>query len=108
MAVGRGIASGAGAVTRPRFALARFTLAGFVLARFAVSCPTSVWRFEERSPRFAAGVVVAAVVGMAGGEVDRKRKDSEAVFVVTTDVGSEGVISGAGTGLEAVSDAADK
>jgi len=95
-------------VTRPRFALARFTLARFVLARFAVSCPTSACRFEERSPRSAAGVVAAAVGVVAGGEVDRTRGDSEDVFVVSTDVGSEGVISGAGMGLKAVSNAAGK
>ena len=93
-------------MTLPRFALARFVLAGFVLARFAVSCPTSACRFEERSPRFAAGVALAAVVGRAGGEADRE--NSEDVFVVTTDVGSKGVISGARTGLETVSNVAGK
>ena len=85
-------------MTRPRFAL----------ARFAVNCPTSACRLEERSPRFATGVAVAAVFGATGGEVDCKRGDSETVFVVSTDVGSKGVISEAGTGLGAVSNAAGK
>jgi len=53
-------------------------------------------------------VAVAAVFGATGGEVDCKRGDSEAVFVVSTDVGSKGVISEAGTGLGAVSNAAGK
>ena len=86
----------------------RFALAGFALARFAVSCPASACRFEEGPARFAVGVVVAAGGGVAGGEVDRKRGTSEDVFVVSADVGREGVISGAGTGLEAVSNVAGK
>ena len=53
-------------------------------------------------------MALAAVVGRAGGEVDRETGDSEEVFVVTTDVGSEGVISGAGTGLEAISGVAGR
>lgn len=53
-------------------------------------------------------MVLAAVGGVAGGEVDRKRGDSEDVFVVSTDVGSEGVISGAGAGFEVVSDVSSK
>jgi hypothetical protein len=78
-----------------------------------MSCPASARRFEEASARFGAGAVVAAVGGVAGGEVDRKRVNREDVlvgstFVVSTDVGSEGVISGAGMGFEAVSDVAGK
>ena len=73
-----------------------------------MSCPASACRFGKGSARFAAGVVAAAVGGVAGGELDRKRGDSEDVFVVATDVGSDGVISGAGMGFEAVSNVAGK
>jgi len=73
-----------------------------------VSCPASACLFEDGSARFGAGAVVAAVGDVAGGEVDRKRVNNEDVFVVATDVGREGVISGAGMGFEAVSNVAGK
>ncbi len=52
--------------------------------------------------------MVLAIGDVAGGEVDRKRGTSEDVFVVSADVGSEGVISGAGTEFEALSNVTGK
>jgi hypothetical protein len=44
-------------------------------------------------------VVLAAVGDVAGGEVDRKRGDSEDVFAVSTEIVSEAVVPRTGAGL---------